>query len=189
MHPAGNRCRIRELAAAIRAEHVDDQQREPQRGEGGIYHPRIFPAACRAPHDLILPVFAVRAHFLHTLRVFLLLLDLVFRALCDSWIPLASPSMFLPAFRLVEAGRINRCPHLLMSQAFSGRVASCRFRSIRISSRPEGRFCARNLLVNNDLIVLLLFAARACILDDRTRPSSIQPWTARFNPGTLGASR
>lgn len=43
---------VRELAAAIRAEHVDVRQREPQRGEGGLHQPRVLPAACRVPHDL-----------------------------------------------------------------------------------------------------------------------------------------
>ena len=43
---------VREFAAAIRAEHVDVRQREPQRGEGGLHQPRVLPAACRVPHDL-----------------------------------------------------------------------------------------------------------------------------------------
>ena len=43
---------VRELAAAIRAEHVDVRQREPRRGEGGLHQPRVLPAACRMPHDL-----------------------------------------------------------------------------------------------------------------------------------------
>ena len=43
---------VREPAAAIRAEHVDVRQREPQRGEGGLHQPRVLPAACRVPHDL-----------------------------------------------------------------------------------------------------------------------------------------
>lgn len=43
---------VRELAAAIRVEHVDVHRRKPQRGEGGLHQPRVLPAACRAPHDL-----------------------------------------------------------------------------------------------------------------------------------------
>lgn len=43
---------VRELAAAIRVEHVDVHRRKPQRGGGGLHQPRVLPAACRAPHDL-----------------------------------------------------------------------------------------------------------------------------------------